>query len=75
MLLVMYSVPREISWMSDGTVPSRLLNDKSLLSVSNRPWTRTTHMYVKLDGKLSKSVPFNPCPLTTLEISSSPSSF
>jgi hypothetical protein len=30
-----YSVPREVSWMSDGTGPSRLLNDKSLISAHN----------------------------------------
>lgn len=27
-----YSVPRDVSWMSDGTGPSRLLNDRSLIS-------------------------------------------
>jgi hypothetical protein len=26
------SVPRDVSWMSDGTGPSRLLNDRSLIS-------------------------------------------
>jgi len=27
-----YRVPRDMSWMRDGTGPSRLLNDKSLVS-------------------------------------------
>lgn len=36
LLFVMYNVPREVSWMRDGTVPSRLLNDRSLLSVSTQ---------------------------------------
>jgi hypothetical protein len=32
LLFVMYSVPREVSWISDGTGPSSALNDKSLSS-------------------------------------------
>jgi hypothetical protein len=31
---VTYSVPREVNWIKEGTVPSRLLNDISLL-ISN----------------------------------------
>ena len=27
-----YNVPRDVSWMREGTGPSRLLNDKSLIS-------------------------------------------
>jgi hypothetical protein len=27
-----YSVPRDVSWMREGTGPSRLLNDRSLIS-------------------------------------------
>lgn len=31
-----YNVPREVSWIRDGTGPSRLLNDKSL-DISSHP--------------------------------------
>ena len=40
-----YSVPRDVSWMREGTGPSRLLNDRSLISAISQITGQTKLTY------------------------------